>query len=204
MQHDFILLDRSGSMDSRWTEALSSINSYVAKLAEDKVDTGVTLATFDHDIGAMKLDIIRDRIIPSTWREVSNKDCTPRGGTPLNDAVVKFAGMALAGNYDKVAFIIMTDGEENSSREDRSGLLARKVLDDCRAKGWQVIMLGVDFDNTAQAASANNDINATVTVARGQVVNSMRMTSSKRAFYGVTGQSIGFTDEEKAELAKKP
>lgn len=41
MQHDFILLDRSGSMESLWVEALGSVNAYVTKLAEDKVDTGV-------------------------------------------------------------------------------------------------------------------------------------------------------------------
>lgn len=52
MQHDFILLDRSGSMSDpagNWAEALSAVNAYVKKLADDKVDTGVTLATFDTD-----------------------------------------------------------------------------------------------------------------------------------------------------------
>jgi hypothetical protein len=68
MQHDFILLDRSGSMSTVWTEALSSINAYVQKLADDKVDTGVTLATFDKDGAEFKFEVIRDRIIPGTWK----------------------------------------------------------------------------------------------------------------------------------------
>ena len=118
MQHDFILLDRSGSMETLWTEALSSVNAYVKKLAEDGVDTGVTLACFDtgHD-GKMSFDILRDRIIPSTWHAVTSKDAAPRGGTPLNDATGKVVALADAGNYDKVAIVIMTDGHENSSRE---------------------------------------------------------------------------------------
>lgn len=203
MQHDFILLDRSGSMQSRWVEALGSINSYVKKLADEKVDTGVTLATFDFDCGALSFNITRDRITPPTWRAVSDKDCTPRGGTPLNDAILKLAGLAMAGNYDKVAIIIMTDGEENSSREDRTGAVARKMLDECRAKGWQVIFLGVDFDNARQARSANNDVNATLAASAGTYAGHTHAIASKRSVYGATGQSMIFTEAEKAELANK-
>lgn len=64
MQHDFVLLDRSGSMEGpMWTEALNSVNAYVKKLAEDNVDTGVTLALFD---GNEPFLIVRDRITPQT------------------------------------------------------------------------------------------------------------------------------------------
>lgn len=66
--------------------------------------------------------------------------------TPLNDAVGRIVARANAGNYDKVAIIIMTDGGENHSRElTVEG--AKKLLDDCRAKGWQVIFLGASYDN---------------------------------------------------------
>jgi hypothetical protein len=81
-QHDFILLDRSGSMESLWVEALSSINSYVKKLTDDKIDTGVTLAMFDADVGQLDFRIIRDRIIPSTWKPVTSVDAIPRGMPP--------------------------------------------------------------------------------------------------------------------------
>lgn len=204
MQHDFILLDRSGSMNKLWSEALGSVNSYVKKLADEKVDTGVTLAAFDFDCGVLAFDIVRDRITPPTWRAVSDKDCTPRGGTPLNDAIVKLVGLAMAGNYDRVAIIIMTDGEENQSREDRTGAVARKMLDECRAKGWQVIFLGVDFDNARQARSANNDVSATLSASAGNLGMHVNSIAGKRAVYGATGQSMGFTPAEKAELNKKP
>src|ERR1700747_3185361 len=121
MQHDFILLDRSGSMQVLWSEALNSVNAYVKKLVDDGVDTGVTLATFDKDGDQFKFEIIRDRIIPSTWKPVSSDDATPRGMTPLNDAVGRIVALAKAGinstPYDKLALIIMTDGLENASRE---------------------------------------------------------------------------------------
>lgn len=198
MQHDFILLDRSGSMQSMWTEALSSINAYVAKLAKDGVDTGVTLAAFDGD-GSCSFDIVRDRIIPSTWKPVSNEDVTPRGSTPLNDATGKIVNLARSGNYDKVAIIIMTDGHENASRE-LTVQQARALLDDCRAKNWQVIFLGANFDNATQAASYGNAAGQTVQASVKNLGATMASLSASRAAYASTGASMGFTDEEKRRL----
>ncbi len=202
MQHDFLLLDRSGSMESLWVEALSSVNGYVKKLAEDKVDTGVTLATFDKPDDKMTFDVIRDRIIPSTWRPVTKTDAEPRGMTPLNDAVGRIVALAKAGNYDKVAIIIMTDGIENASQE-LTITQAKALLDDCRAKGWQVIFLGANFDNAQQAASYGG--------ARGQTVNSsaknlgktMAYTASLRANYGATGATMDFAEDKKNELKQQ-
>lgn len=208
MQHDFILLDRSGSMSSRWAEALSSVNAYVKQLAIDKVDTGVTLAVFDtfgpplaNGLVPVAFQIIRDRIIPSTWRPVSDVDAAPRGGTPLNDATGKIVALANAGNYDKVAIIIMTDGEENASQELNTAQ-AKKLLDDCRAKNWQVIFLGADFNNARQSMAYGNAAHATVSASAGNFVAATSMTASKRAGYGLTGQAMSYTDDEKAALAK--
>src|SRR5882724_5211043 len=112
--------------------------------------------------------------------------------------------MARVGNPDKVAIIIMTDGAENASREDRNGVIARGMLNECRAKGWQVIMLGVDFDNAKQAASYDNAPRFTVNSAQGMHVNSTRMMASKRAAYGSgAAATMSFSDEEKEELSKK-
>ena len=202
MQHDFILLDRSGSMGDLWAEAISSVNAYVKKLAEDKVDTGVTLAVFDSSGGVSTFDILRDRIIPSTWRPVTEGEAPPRGMTPLNDAIGKIVALAKAGNYDKVAIIIMTDGHENCSKE-LTAEQAKKLLDGCRAKNWQVIMLGADFNNTVQAASYGNLRASTATMSAGNFMAGTEMLASKRGFYGATGQAVSFSDDEKEALLKK-
>ncbi len=203
MQHDFILLDRSGSMRSLWVEAINSVNGYVKQLAKEKVDTGVTLATFDDEGGKLMFDVVRDRITPSTWRPVSDADAEPRGMTPLNDAVGRIVNLAKAGfngtQYDKVAIIIMTDGLENASHE-LSVNQAKALLDECRAKNWQVVFLGANFDNAAQAASYGNLRGMTVASSAQNLGATMDSLSSKRTNYGVTGQSVNFTDEEKNKL----
>jgi hypothetical protein len=199
MQHDFILLDRSGSMISLWAEALSSVNAYVKKLADDKVDTGVTLATFDTDNGGIAFNVIRDRIIPSTWHPVTDADATPRGMTPLSDATGKIVNLAEAGNYDKVAIIIMTDGHENASRE-LTVEQAKAALDRCRAKNWQVVFLGANFDNAKQAASYGTAAGQTIQTSAKNFGATMRSMAASRTAYAATGAAMSFSDEEKQKL----
>jgi hypothetical protein len=202
MQHDFILLDRSGSMDSLWVEALGSVNAYVKKLADTNVDTGVTLAAFDGGNG-LQFDIIRDRITPTTWRPVSNTDATPRGMTPLNDAVGKIVTLAEAGNYDKVAIIIMTDGQENDSKE-LTTTQAKALLDKCRAKNWVVTFLGANFDNVSQARSYGAAKGQSINSSVGNMRSTMSSLAAKRSAYGLTGQSatMDWSSEEQEEAKK--
>ncbi len=229
-QQDFVLLDRSGSMGSGglWTEALASINSYVKKLAEDRVDTGVTLATFDKDGGVFKFEILRDRITPAVWQPVTNAEAQPRGMTPLNDAIGRIVAMANAGppvnpapfpegkfpqldipgyeapstTYDKVAIIVMTDGLENASTSV-SGTAAKKLLDDCRTKDWQVIFLGANFDNAAQAQQYGNLAGATVSASAGMMEAAFTSTATKRGLYGSGASgSMSFSEKEKKEFSK--
>ena len=203
MQHDFILLDRSGSMQSLWAEALNSVNAYVKKLAEDKVDTGVTLATFDKDGDEFKFEVIRDRIIPSTWTAVSDGDAAPRGMTPLNDAIGRIVALAKAGfngaPYDKLALIVMTDGLENASREF-SHAAAKALLDECRAKNWQIIFLGADFDNALQAASYGNVAEASIAAPARHLKELMEESATLRARHAATAAPMHYSEDVRRRL----
>lgn len=206
MQHDFILLDRSGSMGTRWAEALGSVNAYVEELVKTKVDTGVTVMMFDTG----SFEVIRDRITPATFRPVSDKDAMPRGGTPLNDAIGKIVGMANAGfngvQYDRLALIIITDGEENSSHEVTHEA-AKTMLDECRKKGWQVIFIGADFDNQVQSRGLGNAATHSHMVSGVNMSAAMRGLAGTRGAYGEKGAEgpdgvdMSFTDEQKAKYA---
>lgn len=203
MQHDFILLDRSGSMQTLWVEALNSVNGYVKKLADEGVDTGVTLATFDKDGDVVAFDVIRDRIIPSTWSPVTSFDAAPRGMTPLNDAIGKIVALADQGvngvPYDKLALIIMTDGLENASVE-LNHLAAKALLDRCRSKGWQVIFLGANFDNAQQAASYGTAAGQTVAASTANLSAAMCDTALMRSAYSKTGAAMNYSEDQKQRL----
>ena len=177
------------------------------KLAEENVDTGVTLAVFDLQAGKMEYTVIRDRITPKTWSLVTETDAYPRGYTPLNDAIGRLVAQAKAGfngtQYDKVAIIIMTDGEENSSKE-LTVTQAKALLDECRAKGWQVIFLGADYDNMKQAVSYGTMADATFdSIPKAAMAATMTAAAASRSMYSSgTVASMSFSDKEKEELRK--
>jgi hypothetical protein len=208
-QHDFILIDRSGSMQGLWEDALGGVNSYVKKLAKDKVDTGVTVIFFDSEGwggSAMSFDVARDRITPETFKQLTNEDATPRGGTPLSDAVGRLVTMAEAGGYDKVSIIIMTDGHENASTE-YSVADAKKALDRCRQRDWVVQFLGANFQNDAQAASYGNHMGNTAFTTVANLNRSFEILGGKRGLYssgaiGASADSMSWTAQEKAEVSK--
>ncbi len=63
--HSYILLDRTGSMEPIWSEALSSVNAYADGLASldggPRVDADITLAAFDAQDG-LQFDVLREGV----------------------------------------------------------------------------------------------------------------------------------------------
>lgn len=203
MNHDFILLDRSGSMASRWQDALSAVNSYAKKLADDGVDTGVTVATFDSPGGMptshsspMDFTTVRDRITPETFKPVDATEVQPRGGTPLNDAVVRMVELIEAGGYTTVALTVITDGEENSSVASHAE--AKAAIERLQARGWQVIFIGCDFNNVQQAHGYGVVGNMQAEVASHNLSASTAALAGKRMANINRGASMEYTDAEKA------
>lgn len=207
-QHDFILLDKSGSMQGLWTESLSAINAYVKKLANDRVNTGVTVVVFDSGYRAeLRFEVIRDRILPEAFKPISVEDARPDGGTPLSDASVKLVNLAERGNYDKVAIIIVTDGDENSSTQ-YSVADAKAALDRCRAKDWAVTFLGADFQNDRQATSYGNHSGNTAYIKAGNFESTFTTLGLKRGLYASAAvgtaahDTMSWTQSEKDDAAK--
>src|SRR5208283_3933028 len=101
--------------------------------------------------------------------------------------------------YDKLALIVMTDGLENASREFTHAA-AKALLDDCRAKNWQVVFLGADFDNAAQASSYGNAAAATLAASPKNLAEAMTETASLRASYAAAGAPMKYTETQKRRL----
>lgn len=190
-QHDFILLDRSGSMEPRWREAVSSINDYVATLKQEEVATSVTVATFRSSVGQLDFEVLREDIQPSDWHDLPYSITAPMGGTPLNDAIGELVALAKQGEYEKVALIIMTDGEELDSRR-LTRQQAKDLLDECRNRGWQVLFLGADFDVNEQARSYGTDRFQARSVSATDLGAAMCSTAMLRAAYATTGARMEY------------
>jgi uncharacterized protein YegL len=199
--HVYMLLDRSGSMSDRWAEALGAINSYVADLAKNDAtkSAAVTLATFDGYEGLM-FDVLRNGVAADVWPKVTDADAMPRGMTPLFDAIGRLMGLADAAAPDKAVVVVMTDGHENASREvTKEG--AKAAFDRARAKNWQVVFLGADFDAMGQAASVGTSAAQTLNTTKGNYARATSSLAAATADFASSGRAMAFSDADRKRAA---
>ncbi|MBI1340553.1 VWA domain-containing protein [bacterium] len=203
--HSYVLLDRTGSMESIWPEALSSVNAYAKGLASldggPSIDADVTVAAFDSQDG-FQFDVVRKGVDPRKWRNVTNEDVSPRGMTPLYDAIGRIVGMAEADRPEKAVIVIMTDGEENASRElTREG--AKAALDRIRSKGWEVVFLGAEFAKFNDAEGVGQSTSRNMAVGKDQLNQSMERLAKKSRDYATGAAPTVEFDAEDRAIAKE-
>lgn len=197
----YILLDRSGSMQALWDEAISSINSYVDKLSEVRV----YLATFDSE----SYDVIRN-LKSDSWKPINSKEVTPRGMTPLYDSTAKMVLEAMNDNPEKATLIVMTDGMENCSKKyNRSS--CQDLLDSAEKKGWPVTFLGASFDKVDDVSKdLGRKLNRSVNFECGTMAAGFGALATKTMAYNSSPlrgsaalDTMNWTDEEKININKK-
>ena len=143
-----VILDKSGSMASKAVDVVEGFNAYVAGLLqEEQANYLFSLTLFDtaviHSCVAIPLKNVK---------LLDSKSYRPGGNTALNDAIGITVRKVEHDNsaVDKIVTVIMTDGEENSSREwSLDGV--RALIEQKEKEGrWTFIFMGAGLDAWAQ------------------------------------------------------
>ena len=192
----YILLDRSGSMVNLWNEAVGSINAYVEKLPKK---TKVHMAVFDNEY-----KVIRDTTA-GEWKDVSDKDATPRGMTALFDASARIMQRAIDDDAEKTVVVVMTDGEENSSKNFKQSDVKALVsyLDE---KKWEIVFLGANFDKVGDVAmSYGKGFDKFADMKAGNMRGFMatNLADATTAYVSGSAASINFSAEDKKAAGGK-
>lgn len=199
-----LLLDRSGSMSSNKVETVSAVNAYTSGL-QKKFKGRFTLTQFDTDpeTRVPAIDIVQDNVKIKDIALLTEHSYQPRGYTPLLDAIGKTLASMKTEGFDNVIFCIVTDGQENDSREyKRADIKAQ--LEEKRKLGWQVAYIGADVDAFDEGSKLG--------IAAGQSLNfgkqhvSATMDSflasntryAARADKSSVGHATNFTEEERS------
>lgn len=193
MMNVYILLDRSGSMQTQWSEAINSVNAYVKELPKD---TNVFLAAFDHDYTVLRNTTVKK------WNPVTNDDIQPRGNTRLFDSAARIMYRAIDDNAEKTIIVVMTDGEENASLNfKQSDVKALANIMD--AKKWELIFLGANFDKVSDVAMNNFGRSAGkfVNMTTGNMTGTLTDLAVRSTAYATMDAAINYTAEDKAKAA---
>ena len=168
MPRDFcditVVLDRSGSMSVIQSATVEGLNAFIEDQKKVPGDGCWSLVQFDDPATAKGANEPFPQVVfsarpQSEMRPISSDEFLPRGGTALVDAVVRtidetgkrLAAMPDGARPDKVLFVIMTDGQENSSRQFTKAQLNERISHQRSKYNWQFIFLGANQDAIAEA-----------------------------------------------------
>lgn len=155
--HIAVLLDRSGSMESIKAETISGFNFFLKQQKKSGANATLTLVQFD----TQSTDIVHEASPIQSVPELNDQTYQPRGGTPLLDALGEtmistgrtLAVIPEANRPDKVVFVIVTDGQENSSHKFSKAQIKEMLEHQTNVYKWQFIYLGANQDAFAEAGN---------------------------------------------------
>lgn len=206
-----IVLDESPSMSSARAETIEGFNLFLAEQKKNPKPATLSLVKFHGQYGVAYIDKPLQDVEPLTDRTYA-----PGGsGTALYDSVgrgilelgERLAKLPEAERPDKVLFVIITDGEENMSREMTLDRVQAMVKEQTEKYSWTFLFMGADIDaykgagalgiqpsNAAQYSKGNT---------RGAYLVMSSMTSRSRAASGpVRGMTL--SDDEKKMIEEDP
>lgn len=139
------IIDRSGSMTALRSDTIGGFNTFVAEQKKGEGKASLTLVQFDSEY---QIDYEGKDI--NDVADLDESSYVPRGSTALLDAVgrtVNTVGARLAALEEEkrpgqVIFLIITDGEENCSREFAAVKVKEMVKHQTETYNWTFVFMG--------------------------------------------------------------
>jgi len=206
LTHIYLLLDRSGSMQSIKADTEGGFAAFMEDQRATEGECRVTLAQFDNHYEV----VYADRPVA----DVPPLDLQPRGSTALLDAMGRLitdTGAQLAKLPDDrrpgtVITAIMTDGYENASQEWTHPAIKALVEQQTNDYGWQFLYMGADQDAIEVGRNIGIAAANSVTYGRGKSQEVMASASAKikdlrtARRFDAAAPMAAFTDEERRDL----
>jgi len=143
------IIDRSGSMSILTNDAIGGFNTFLNEQKKVPGDANFTLVLFDD-----KYDLVHDGKGINDVPDLNDKTYVPRGSTALLDAIGKTittVGERLSNTQEdqkpeKVIVAILTDGEENASKEYKRKHILDMINHQRDKYSWEFIFLAANQD----------------------------------------------------------
>ena len=148
------ILDRSGSMSGLESDTIGGFNAMLEKQKKEAGECRITTVLFDS-----QYELLHDRVDIDKVKPITEKDYFVRGSTALLDAMGKTMHKIERVQQcepSRVLMVIITDGEENSSREYQLETIKMKVKF-LKEKSWEFIFLGANMDAVTTAGHMGID-----------------------------------------------
>jgi hypothetical protein len=149
--HNLIILDESGSMNSikktilnGFNELINSVKSIEKEFPEQ--EHYISIISFN---SKNENNVIHFTSPVSKIETIDDKNYNPESSTPLFDAmgfsILKLKNFLSDKNNYSVLVTILTDGEENASKE-YSLTSIKRIIEELKSENWTFTYIGSDHD----------------------------------------------------------
>jgi hypothetical protein len=191
--HLALVVDRSGSMADIADDAQGGINTLIKEQFEEDGKLTVTLSDFDDHFS----DVVRMSGKPFEYK------LSPRGSTALLDAVGKeiartgaeLDALPEALRPEKVLFVVVTDGQENSSKEFSLDAVKASIKHRRDKDNWTFQFIGAD-ENAWQGREMGMNSSTFNRSDKGQRGAYKSMNDSLKSYRKEAKPGIGFVMPE--------
>jgi uncharacterized protein YegL len=174
-----VIADESGSMAALTKETINGFNSFLAEQKLVPGEASLTLVTFNSSHRTVH-DFVKLADVPA----LTTNDYQPNGYTALLDAVgttidslgARLEAMPEEERPSKVILLIMTDGEENSSKKFAKDKIKEMISHQQEKYNWIVTFMGANIDAFGEAASMG--------IVRGNVLSYVPDANGTKDLYG--------------------
>jgi uncharacterized protein with von Willebrand factor type A (vWA) domain len=150
------VIDNSGSMDMIKSDAIGGFNAFVESQRAVEGEARVSIYLFND-----KLTQIADSMDIKDVELLTEKTYTTGGMTAMNDALgttldsvgQRITSMPPSERPDKVVFCILTDGDENSSKEYTTTQVKDQIVHRQNNFNWEFVFLAANQDALKTGAS---------------------------------------------------
>jgi len=161
--HITVILDRTGSMESIRDDIIGGFNAFLEEQQKLPGKATMTLVQFDSQY---PYEVICRFAPVSKVPKLDRNVYVPRASTPLLDAIGRGINdlEASLGSVDdklqpaKVVVAIVTDGQENASREFNKAQIVKMIEEKTKKNDWQFVFLSSDLNAIRDAEGYGFDI----------------------------------------------
>ncbi|TVQ51083.1 MAG: hypothetical protein EA366_15970 [Spirulina sp. DLM2.Bin59] len=141
---------------------------------------------------------------------LSHETYVPRASTPLLDAIGRgiidlahrLATMPAGEKPDQVVFVIITDGQENSSREFKKAQVMKLLAEKQEQDKWQFVFLSADLTALDDAMDYGFQAPAAMSFdkdAQGTAAVFESLAKNVRSYRAQKAESLAFDEEDRAQ-----
>jgi len=199
-----LVLDRSGSMGSIRDDTIGGVNTFIVDQRKQPGECTFTLAQFD-DV----YEVVMHNKPLADVALLTRETFVPRGSTALLDAIgktINVLGAELAALPEtqrpgKVYFVVMTDGQENASREFDRDQVFKMIQHQRDNYKWEFVFLGANQDAIQAGTSLGFLGSHSVSYASnsGSVAGSYGILGKKLSAHRATGKALDFDEQDRKE-----